>query len=65
MDDLRVVLSYELKMKVREIKSMVKNLFIGLMIMSIVFLWMTFQFGKMIISNLELINFYSSLPRVF
>ncbi len=60
LNDLRVILSYEFKMKVREIKSMVKNLFIGLMIMGIVFVFMVFQFGKMIILNSELINLYSN-----
>lgn len=39
---------------------MVKNLFIGLMIMGIVFVFMVFQFGKMIILNSELINLYSN-----
>lgn len=58
MNDLRVILSYEFKMKVREMKSMIKNLFIGLIIMGIVFVFAVFQFGKMIILNLELINLY-------
>lgn len=39
---------------------MIKNLFIGLMIMGIVFVFTAFQFGKMIILNLELINLYSN-----
>lgn len=58
MNELKVILSYEFKMKVREIKSMIKNLFIGLMIMGIVFTFTVFQVGKMIILNLELINLY-------
>ena len=47
MNDLRVILSYEFKMKVREMKSMIKNLCIGLMIMGIVFVFVVFQCGKM------------------
>lgn len=39
---------------------MIKNLFIGLMIMGIVFVFTVFQFGKMIILNSELINLYSN-----
>lgn len=58
MNDLRVILSYEFKMKLRAMKSMIKNLFIGLIIMGIVFVFAVFQFGKMIILNLELINLY-------
>lgn len=60
MNDLKVILSYEFKMKLREIKSMIKNLFIGLIIMGIVFVFTVFQFGKMIILNSELINLYSN-----
>lgn len=60
MNELKVIVSYEFKMKVREMKSMIKNLFTGLMIMGIVFVFMAFQFGKMIILNSELINFYSN-----
>lgn len=58
MSDLRVILSYEFKMKIREIRSIIENLFVGLMIMGIVFLFAIFQFGKMIILNSELINLY-------
>lgn len=60
MNELKVILFYDFKMKVREMKSMIKNLFIGLMIMGIVFVFMVFQFGKMIILNSELINLYSN-----
>lgn len=35
MNDFKILIFYEIKMKAREIKSMVKNLFIGLLIMSI------------------------------
>lgn len=60
INDLRVILSYKFKIKIREMKSMIKNLFIGLMIMGIVFVFTVFQFGKMIILNSELINLYSN-----
>ena len=45
-------------MKIREMKSMIKNLFSGLVIIGIVFIFIAYQFGRMIILNLELINLY-------
>lgn len=45
-------------MKIREMKSMIKNLFIGLVIIGIVFIFIAYQFGSMIILNLDLINLY-------
>ena len=58
LNDLKIILSYEIKMKIREMKSMIKNLFSGLVIIGIVFIFIAYQFGRMIILNLELINLY-------
>lgn len=60
MNDLRIILSYEFKIKIREMKSILQNLFMGFVITSIVFGVIFFQFGKFIIFNRELINLYSN-----
>lgn len=60
INDLKIILFYKFKMKIREIKSMIKNLFMGLIIMTIVLIFMIFQFAKMISMNSKLINLYSN-----
>lgn len=60
MNDLKIILPYEFKIKIREMKSMIKNLFTGLIIMGVVFVFMFFQLGKMIILNQDLINLYNN-----
>lgn len=60
MNDLKIILPYELKIKTREMKSIIKNLFTGLIIMGVVFVFIFFQFGKMIILNQDLINLYNN-----
>lgn len=60
MNDLGIILFYKLKMKFREIKSIIKNLLMGLIIIGVVLVFTVFQLGKIIIGNLELINLYNN-----
>ncbi|MGO1469952.1 MAG: hypothetical protein ACTHW2_08015 [Tissierella sp.] len=60
MNDLKTILSYEFKMKIREINSMIKNLFTGFIIVGIISVFLIFQFGKILILNQELIYTYKN-----
>lgn len=60
MSDLGIILHYKLKMKIREMKGMIKNLFMGFMIVGVISLFIIFQFGKIVITNQELISLYKN-----
>src|SRR5699024_6905851 len=61
LSDLRIILSYEFKMKGRALKSTIKNLYIGMIVMGTLLGVAVFQFGRMILLNLEVIIRYSNL----
>lgn len=58
VSELKLILTYQIKIKLRENKTLFKNLYQGLIPMFIVVGYMIFQAGKIIVANRKVINFY-------
>ena len=58
MNELKLILAYQIKIKFRENKTLFRNLYQALIPMLIVVGYMVFQIGRVIVANHEVVNLY-------